>query len=1061
MGASQSPNRGLMTVTYDDMQKSIYLRNYADAVVYDAANGRNTLCAIRFGGYPEQVNGMAQAIYGGGDVTAEIDGRNVTLKTLAKGYRRKISHDGIYAEALLTAEDETQSAAANENENTEAADAAANEIRKPGTDTPPRNSFVYTAPGDRDALYGAIDRKTSVPMIPEFADYIIDELRRTGALRPLVVASASLKIDAWALRCSGGDRNIVEAVESGIRSGAIAIPGAKSGCADAFADVGTVTDYLGAYGANVAERIKCLFTPLFDPESDALSPEIVAINDAIREKAGYSLYDAQLAVAESIKRQLERGKAGLIIAECGAGKTKIGAAAVAASVAGLRANQDSKNNQGNPSSQGSPNSQGKTKTFNIVLCPSHVKEKWVREIEETLPDTFARIVNSITELDSLYNIFAKGGKHCYAVISKEMARDGYMHMPAATWSKSRRAFTCPDCRATVRMPISNSGSRYYVNADQHFFRKQNRDNRKCAKCGSTLWAALNPTAKMKPEWRKLSGYGFVYQPKAADLLRKETAAAFAEKIRSLIDAPGGVPAAVGAHRKYPLSTYIKKRYKGRIDGLIVDELQQYNNDSGQGDAMAELFGVARKAVGMTGTLVNGYASGIFHLLFRLMPRLMLEDGKSHSAPGDFVAEYGVVESTYEVKEGDYNDNRRSVRTKKSSRQLPGVSPLVYSKFLLEHAAFLSLSDMGKDMPEYEEIPVPLKMPIDVAREYYRVQDALIAFMREDAKTAKRILSAYLNLLTAYPDQPYGQPAIVNPADGTPIVEPLDTADFDAMLPKDRATLDIVKRKAEAGERVLIYTNWTRLDTQRKLAKMLTEAGYRTETLPATVKPEKRERWVADCVARGTQALITNPALVETGLDLIPFTTLIFYDTGYKLFTLRQASRRSWRINQEHPRIEVYMPYYVNTMQHKAMTLMAKKLAVAGIIEGGFSEEGLAAMSQCDDMASQMAKELMLGIKDSVEDVSAAFKRMSATKRREPPPDAPVFTDIPVEVKPSRNAAHMLPEFTFMPTPTPITPVTTNRTASAASAGILTLAPTRSGKTIAPDERQFSLFDMTA
>ena len=60
-----------------------------------------------------------------------------------------------------------------------------------------------------------------------------------------------------------------------------------------------------------------------------------------------------------------------------------------------------------------------------------------------------------------------------------------------------------------------------------------------------------------------------------------------------------------------------------------------------------------------------------------------------------------------------------------------------------------------------------------------------------------------------------------------------------------------------------------------------------------------------------------------------------------------------------------MFYYRDTMQHKAIKLMASKLAVAGIIEGSFSEEGLAAMSECEDMTTLMAKELMLGIKDSV------------------------------------------------------------------------------------------------
>ena len=71
-----------------------------------------------------------------------------------------------------------------------------------------------------------------------------------------------------------------------------------------------------------------------------------------------------------------------------------------------------------------------------------------------------------------------------------------------------------------------------------------------------------------------------------------------------------------------------------------------------------------------------------------------------------------------------------------------------------------------------------------------------------------------------------------------------------------------------------------------------------------------------------------------------------------------------------------MLYYVNTMQAKAMKLMASKLAVAGIIEGSFTEEGLAAMSDVQDMTSQMAKELMQGIRDNVEDIAASFKKMA-------------------------------------------------------------------------------------
>jgi hypothetical protein len=59
--------------------------------------------------------------------------------------------------------------------------------------------------------------------------------------------------------------------------------------------------------------------------------------------------------------------------------------------------------------------------------------------------------------------------------------------------------------------------------------------------------------------------------------------------------------------------------------------------------------------------------------------------------------------------------------------------------------------------------------------------------------------------------------------------------------------------------------------------------------------------------------------------------------------------------------------------------MASKLAVAGIIEGNFTDEGLAAMSDCADMTTALARELTQGIKNEVEDLSAVFKKMAILK----------------------------------------------------------------------------------
>ena len=83
--------------------------------------------------------------------------------------------------------------------------------------------------------------------------------------------------------------------------------------------------------------------------------------------------------------------------------------------------------------------------------------------------------------------------------------------------------------------------------------------------------------------------------------------------------------------------------------------------------------------------------------------------------------------------------------------LPGVSPLVYSRFLLGNTVFFSLMDMGKNLPEYEEIPIGLAMRPEVEQEYKRLTEAFQSQMRSDRKTARKLLSAYLNTLTVYPD----------------------------------------------------------------------------------------------------------------------------------------------------------------------------------------------------------------------------------------------------------------------------------------------------------------------
>ncbi|MFR8333598.1 MAG: hypothetical protein ACLU9S_15605 [Oscillospiraceae bacterium] len=131
----------------------------------------------------------------------------------------------------------------------------------------------------------------------------------------------------------------------------------------------------------------------------------------------------------------------------------------------------------------------------------------------------------------------------------------------------------------------------------------------------------------------------------------------------------------------------------------------------------------------------------------------------------------MIENVYEIKDGDYNSNRRTTKRKTKTRQLPGVSPLVFSRFLLEYTAFLSLMDMGKDLPDYEEIPIALEMPEDVRSAYKEAEHTLQHVLKSDRQAAQKILSAYLNLLTVYPGSALDQPTVIHPIAGLPLSGP--------------------------------------------------------------------------------------------------------------------------------------------------------------------------------------------------------------------------------------------------------------------------------------------------
>ena len=129
-------------------------------------------------------------------------------------------------------------------------------------------------------------------------------------------------------------------------------------------------------------------------------------------------------------------------------------------------------------------------------------------------------------------------------------------------------------------------------------------------------------------------------------------------------------------------------------------------------------------------------------------------------------------------------------------------------------------------------------------------------------------------------------------------------------------------------------------------------------LRASVEAVKREDWLFDQVDKGIDVLLTNPELVKTGLDMLEFPTIVYMQSGYNVYTLQQASRRSWRIGQKQD-VDVYFLGYAGSAQMACLGLMAKKIAVSQSTSGDMPDSGLDVLNQGgDSIEVALAKQLV-------------------------------------------------------------------------------------------------------
>ena len=577
----------------------------------------------------------------------------------------------------------------------------------------------------------------------------------------------------------------------------------------------------------------------------------------------------------------------------------------------------------------------------LVLTPPHLTRKWKREVEQTVPKARAAIVASITDLEKLR--LSTGPGPLFAIMSRERAKLSYRWQAAyiERWATSRgglvrdeetgEPFRVPCCPICASQIVDKDG--VPLTAEE-----MGRKRRTCAGCGSALWQA---------------------DPKGP--------------------------------KRYPLADYIKKRMKGFFELLVTDEVHEYKGrGSAQGIAAGVLADSCGRSLTLTGTLTGGYSSTLFHLLYRFSPAIRTEFGRSEE--GRWIQRYGFEEHTIgkdddeSVEDGRFSRRRRY---RKVVRERPGLAPAALFH-LIGNSVFLRLSDVASGLPSYEEQILLSSMDSEPDSygytqrgAYGTLYDKLRAALADAlAKGSRKLLSTYLQSLLAYPDGCTRGETVFDPEseDVLVAVPPLSE---EKLYPKEKALLDLVAAERLEDRRVLVYVTHTGTrDITGRIKDILTRHGFRTSVMKAdTVPPDRREAWMEQRVKEGVDVVVCHPRLVQTGLDLIDFPTLIWYETDYSVYVMRQASRRSWRIGQTRP-VKVIFMAYRGTLQADALKLVAQKLQSSLAVEGELPEDGLAAYGDDgDDIMLALARKIVNGEEEeegeSVEDAFAQARDAEA------------------------------------------------------------------------------------
>ena len=652
----------------------------------------------------------------------------------------------------------------------------------------------------------------------------------------------------------------------------------------------------------------------------------------------------------------------------------------------------------------------------LVISPPHLVYKWRREILDTVPQAMVHVVNgsnAIGELIRFRRALVEGRldpkRVHYLIFGRVRMRMGFYWRPAY-WKRPYRftmindkgertvggydAVACPACGAYQR----NSADEPILATPEW-----GTERRECCKqCEQPLWTMRHRESEDETAERKLRkfllqlpGIGKVSADRlietfGVDMLTRiiddnvqdfvnlcdsEGNFVFKDKHAAALEKTLGRLEFALRMISYQPSEYVKRYFPRKAFSLaLIDEAHEYKNaGSAQGQAMAVLCNEAEKVLCLTGTLMGGYASDLFYLLFRAMPGVMVKMGYGANRHNSFAAaetrfmrQHGCLIDVFSYS-GDQGESFQTARGKKTTlhvKKAPGFGPMGIAQFTLPHTVFMRLTDLGEGiLPAYSEETRMVMMSGEMLQHYRVLRLRLTAALEAAlARRDNRLTGVVINALLRWPDTCFRAEQVTHPGERSIILaEAPSLCDDDTPTPKEQDILDVCRQEKQLGRRIIVYTTYTgRHDTSSRLRNLLQAAGLKAAVLRSTVNSDAREDWIADQVEHGIDVLITNPELVKTGLDLLAFPSIYFAQTGYNVYTVAQASRRSWRIGQKEA-VKVYYACYEESAQVDCLELMAKKIKTALSTMGVMPETGLDVFDEEESEASlteALAKQLL-------------------------------------------------------------------------------------------------------